>query len=243
MNQVMGRYGGVKESPIDICRITRVDVENKLVSAYFFSNNRTIENVQFTFPSYYNGSGIMFIPEVGSIGISVKDETGLPVIIAFTEPINTNHDGTLSRGVVGNSQGIPDILEGDILIKSSGGCFTRFDSLGNLTLSSPVYSYLKLNSDGSLELDCENMNSTFNGKHTETYMDNYSPILEIEAGKQEAVIIGENSVQLCYKVSIIKEGNKSHVLKIDKDGNIYLDAPNIFINGNLVVNGKNMGGV
>lgn len=210
-------------SALELCWIDYVDTKNKTVSIHVNNTHIRVANVSYCYPLCGNGAGIISVPMPGSLGILVWIK-GKPIILAYTAPVLNNANNiTESDYIQVRNKKIPDLLEGEILIQSSGGSFIRLDKMGNLLLSSSIFALLNINADGSYELDIETGNTNINGILSEVFMENYEPIVKITKGRHFSDSIREknSSVELCYSIEIIKD-EKSKTIGIDFEGNIFL---------------------
>ena len=236
-NQV-SKFKGRIISNIEICRIDKVDIVNKTVSAYFFDSGLLRRNVPYSYPFYNNGYGIIFAPSKGALAIAAWDSFKRLVILSFVAPSTVDSDGNNTCNIpqLGHT-GLPDLLEGEILLEGIGKSFIKLDKLGGLLLSSSIFSHIKLNENGDYELDVENAIININGTAEENYLEDYIVSTKIVKGKHNysSVQYPSSSLELVYRVSILENDKENGFFGIGSDGNVYLSGD--VIKGGEVKNG------
>lgn len=218
------RAEGRTYSTIELCRIEQVDTTNKVVSAYFFGSGILRENIPYCYPYYSNGVGIIMSPTPGALGIALFDSNRSPIIVSYTSP-KTVKGARLSRNIPElGSRNIPDLLEGEILIEGEGRSFIKLDRLGGVTLSSALFAVATWDHQGNYSLDIETGNIRVNGTLTESYSDNYAPILEIVKGKHtyKPTQLSGDGVELYYRVTVLKDQEEVGFIGVDSAGNLHL---------------------
>jgi hypothetical protein len=212
-------------SNLELCRIEQVDTKNKVVSAYFFDSKKMHNQVPYCYPFYNgNGTGIIAVPMKGALGIAGWDASSSPIILTFTAPATTTEIDRMSRDIPQlENYNLPNLLEGEIMIISSGHSFVHFDSLGGVTLSSSLLAYIKLDENGNYKLDCENTTIKINGISEEIYQEDYIPKFKITKGKHTFYPTqqSDNAVELYYRLSILNDGIETDFLGIGSDGKIH----------------------
>lgn len=194
-----------KKQMIEMCRIEDVDTKSKLVTAYFFDTDTIANNVPYCLPYYSLGTGIIFAPAKGSLGIATWDSIGKPLILAFTSPLGFDNTGADTRHLENlRHHNLPELLEGEVLVSSSGRSFVRFDKLGGLMLSNAFFAYLSIDENGVLDINVESAVATINGTAREEYLINYEQSVTIIKGIHESQGShrGNNGLLLCYEITI-----------------------------------------
>lgn len=212
-------------SCIELCRITRVDTTSKTVSAFFLDSRITKERVPYAYASYNGGVGIITVPMVDSIGIAAWDIHGLPIILAFTAPLTRDETNKMTRYLPHlKTHCLPDLLEGEVLISSSGRSFVKFDSVGGVHLSSSLFASIYLDENGNGTVDLENGYFNINGVVEEVYTDHFIPVLKVTKGKHtySPTQHSDDSVELCYRVAVMDDQKEVAFVGIDINGNIHI---------------------
>lgn len=218
-------------SCIELCRITAVDTNSRTVSAFFLDSGINKERVPYAYPSYNGGSGIIIVPTVDSIGIAAWDSHGLPIILTFTAPLSKDEINMVTRNLPHlKGYNLPDLLEGEVLISSSGRSFIKFDSVGGVRLSSALFASICLDENGNGTVDLENGYFNINGVLEEVYTDNFIPVLKVIKGRHlySPTQYSNDSVELCYRVSVINEQEEIAFVGIDVRGNIHIKGQIIY---------------
>lgn len=209
---------------VELCKVLSVDLTSKTVSAFFFSSGATRDRVPYSYSSYNSGTGIISVPTTGSIGVAAWDSNGIPIIIAFTAPVTTDEFNRVTRNIPAlKSSNIPDLLEGEVLISSSGRSFMKFDSLGGVRLSSSLFASIYLDEDGNGVFDLENGILNINGTIEENYTEEFFPVLKVVKGRHTYTPVqgAGDSVELCYRLSVLNHGVESFI-GVDMSGNLHI---------------------
>lgn len=212
-------------SYVELCRIKSVDVANKTVSAYFLSSKMFRSNVPYCYAAYGQGCGIISVPMVGSIGVAVWDSNKMPIILSYTAPLSLDEFQHVTRNVPSlGALNLPDLLEGEVLIVSSGRSFIKFDSLGGVKLSSSLFASIHLDENGNSVTELENGSLRVNGIMEEVYTENFTPKMRIVKGRHfySPTQQPEDSVELCYRVSVIAPEGDAGFIGIDTDGRLHV---------------------
>lgn len=212
-------------SYVELCRITAVNTANKTVSAYFLDSKMFRANVPYCYSAYGQGCGIISVPMVGSIGVAIWDSNKLPIILTYTSPLSVDEFQKVTRSLPSlGAFNIPDLLEGEILIISSGRSFIRFDSLGGVRLSSSLFAYIYLDESGGCTTELETGNLRVNGIMEEIYTENFSPTMKIVKGRHlySPTQQIEDSVELCYRVSVVGHEGDAGFIGIDTEGRLHV---------------------
>lgn len=218
-------------SCIELCRITAVDTVSKTVSAFFLDSRTSKERVPYAYTSYSKGIGIITVPMVNSIGIAAWDVHGMPIILAFTAPLTRDETNRMTRNLPYlKGHNLPDLLEGEVLISSSGRSFVKFDSVGGVHLSSVLFASIYLDENGNGTVDLENGYLNINGVIEETYTDNFIPVLRVIKGKHlySPTQHGGDSVELCCRVAVINDQKEIAFVGIDTNGNMHIKGEVIY---------------
>lgn len=140
-------------SIIQLCRIEKVDTKRKLLKIYIFDSKMYREDVPYMF-SYTDGTnGIFFAPKVGSLGVIVKDSSGIPFVIGFTIPVMSSKDGVTRDMPHLGDHNAEELAEGEILLVGSGGSRIKLDGEGGARFSSSTLDYVNLLPDGHIEVE------------------------------------------------------------------------------------------
>lgn len=223
--QLVNRADYKMFSCIELCRVTAVDTNSKTVSAFFLDSRINKERVPYAYPSYNGGSGIIIVPMVDSIGVAAWDINGLPIILTFTAPLAKDEINMLTRNLPHlKGYNLPDLLEGEVLISSGGRSFIKFDSVGGVHLSSSLFASIYLDENGNGTIDLENGYFNINGVVEEVYTDNFIPVLKVVKGKHlySPTQCDDDSVELCYRVSVMDDQDETAFIGIDTHGNIHV---------------------
>lgn len=212
-------------SYVELCKITEVDVANKTVAAYFLESKMFRYNVPYCYPTYGQGCGIITVPMVGSLGVAIWDSTKLPIIIGYTAPLTSNEFNQVTRNLpTMGALNIPDLLEGEILLMSSGRSFMRFDKVGGVMLSSALFASIYLDENGNCITELENNYMRVNGVSEEVYTHNFTPVMKVIKGKHTYSYTQqpEDSVELCYRVSVEGPFGDMGFIGIDTSGKFHV---------------------
>ena len=215
-------------SPFKLCSVEKVDTDNKVVTIKSIETGATYDNVPYSLPAYFGGAGIIFCPTEGSICLASFDNVDGIHVVTFVAP-GSHIDGKLTRNLEEFKHvNLPDLLQGELLLKSTGGAFVKIDSLGELMLSSSIYAFIRLDESGNIVLDAENIEIRSNGCITETVAEDYKPTLVVTKGSHAV-----NNVEVCYSIRVLSDCSPANIL-IDRNGALHINTTALYVNGNKI---------
>ncbi len=207
VNQTLARNlrnleNSATKAPLELCKIEKVNTDNYTVSAYFFSSKVNKDNVAFCFPYTNLDKGIMFMPEVGALGVAFWSYRNEPIIVSFLAPTIMLEDGTVTR--VNPSMGnfmLEPLNEGEFLLVSSGRSFIKGDIYGSLLMSTPLFNYIKLDEAlHTIFLNSENSNFIDESRNIFTGIAKENSVPMVVGTPSDVIYLTEN-IERVYETS------------------------------------------